>query len=284
MCTEHTGRVAQQEPAGTGAGFSRRAALVGGAAAAVTAALAGTARAEDRTPRVPIRGGRGLCDLTHPLTTGLPMFDPSEAPTRSTAATIEEDGYYLQEWRLFEHTGTHVDAPGHFTAGGRLAPELRIEELVTPAVVIDISSRAADEPDTVVTIDDVRAHERRHGRIPDDAAVLMNSGWGTRFDDPQAYRGADPAGTLHFPGFGADTCQWLLEHRRIRSLGVDTLSIDPGVSTTFDTHLLLTGADRYGLENLASLDGVPPTGATIVVGLIPFEEGSGGPARVLASW
>jgi kynurenine formamidase len=208
----------------------------------------------------------------------------TEAPSRRTVVTIEQNGYYLQEWRLFEHTGTHVDAPGHFTPGGRLAPELRIDELITPAVVVDISTRAADEPDTVVTIDDVREHERRHGRIPDGAAVLMNSGWGTRIGDPEAYRGADAAGTLHFPGFGADTCEWLLERRRIRSLGVDTLSIDPGVSTTFDTHLLLTGADRYGLENLAHLDRIPSTGATIVVGLIPFEEGSGGPARVFASW
>lgn len=284
MCTEHTGRVAQQVREGTGAGFSRRTALVGGAAAAVTAALTGTARAEDRTPRAPGGGCRGLCDLTHPVTTSLPAFNPTEAPSRRTVVTIEQNGYYQQEWRLVEHTGTHVDAPGHFTAGGRLAPELRIDELVTPAVVIDISSRAAEEPDTVVTIDDVRAHERRHGRIPDDAAVLMLSGWGARFGDPEAYRGADAAGTLHFPGFGADTCEWLLERRRIRSLGVDTLSIDPGGSTTFDTHLLLTGADRYGLENLAHLDRLPPTGATIVVGLIPFEEGSGGPARILASW
>jgi kynurenine formamidase len=282
MCTELTEGVARQGR--DGAGFSRRTALVGGAAAAVTAALTGSARAEDRTPRAPSWGRRGLCDLTHPFTTSLPVFVPGEEPARRTAVTIEQDGYYQQEWRLLEHIGTHVDAPGHFTPGGRLAPELPIDELITPAVVIDISTRAVDEPDTVVTIDDVRAHERRHGRIPDGAAVLMDSGWGSRIGDPAAYRGADAAGTLHFPGFGADTCQWLLERRRIRSLGVDTLSIDPGVSTTFDTHLLLTGADRYGLENLAHLDRIPPTGTTIVVGLIPFEEGSGGPARVFASW
>jgi kynurenine formamidase len=282
MCTELTEGVARQGR--DGAGFSRRTALVGGAAAAVTAALTGSARAEDRTPRAPSWGRRGLRDLTHPFTTSLPVFVPGEEPARRTAVTIEQDGYYQQEWRLLEHIGTHVDAPGHFTPGGRLAPELPIDELITPAVVIDISTRAVDEPDTVVTIDDVRAHERRHGRIPDGAAVLMDSGWGSRIDDPAAYRGADAAGTLHFPGFGADTCQWLLERRRIRSLGVDTLSIDPGVSTTFDTHLLLTGADRYGLENLAHLDRIPPTGTTIVVGLIPFEEGSGGPARVFASW
>jgi kynurenine formamidase len=49
-------------------------------------------------------------------------------------------------------------------------------------------------------------------------------------------------------------------------------------------HLILTGADRYGLENLANLDRIPERGATIVVGLIPYEEGSGGQARIFATW
>jgi kynurenine formamidase len=109
-------------------------------------------------------------------------------------------------------------------------------------------------------------------------------GGGAKVGDPDAYRGADAAGTLHFPGFGADACEWLLRRRGIRSLGVDTLSIDPGNSTTFDTHLILTGADRYGLENLANLDRIPKRGATIFVGLIPYEQGSGGQARIFASW
>jgi kynurenine formamidase len=198
--------------------------------------------------------------------------------------TIEDDGYYMQQWTIIEHIGTHVDAPGHFTPGGRLSPELRPEELVVEAVVIDIADRAARDPDTVVTVDDLRAFERRHGRIPRNAAVLMYSGWAAKAGDAAAYRGADAAGTLHFPGFGAEACEWLLRRRGIRSLGVDTLSIDPGNSTTFETHLILTGADRYGLENLNNLDRITRRGATIVVGLIPYEEGSGGQARILASW
>ena len=44
------------------------------------------------------------------------------------------------------------------------------------------------------------------------------------------------------------------------------------------------GADRYGLENLASLDRLPRRGATVVVGLIPYQQGSGGQARIFASW
>jgi kynurenine formamidase len=266
-----------------GSSVTRRAALFGGAVVAASAALGGTAEASDRTQPVRLKR-RGLQDLTYPLTTSFPAFVPGEEATRRTVVTIEANGYYLQEWRVIEHIGTHVDAPGHFTAGGRLAPELQPSELIVPAVVIDIADRAVRDPDTVVTIEDLRSFEHRHGRIPRDAAVLMYSGWGAKVGDADAYRGTDATGTLHFPGFSPDACEWLLQHRLIRSLGVDTLSIDPGNSTTFETHLILTGADRYGLENLANLNRLPPRGATIVVGLIPYEEGSGGQARVFATW
>ena len=264
-------------------GVTRRGVLVGGMAVAASAALGAPAKAGERAPAFSDKR-HGLRDLTYPLTTSFPAFVPGEEAVRRTTVTIERDGYYMQEWRIIEHIGTHLDAPGHFVLGGRLAPELEPRELVVPAVVVDISERAAQDPDTVVTVDDLRAFERRHGRIPRDAAVLMYSGWGAKVADADAYRGADATGTLHFPGFGAEATEWLLRRRGIRSLGVDTLSIDPGNSATFDTHLILTGADRYGLENLANLDRIPRKRATVVVGLIPYEEGSGGQARIFASW
>jgi kynurenine formamidase len=293
MCTEKCFELTQGSGRRAGAGVSRRAALVGGAAMAASAALGGVAQAGERGPasssgRGAAFSGRGrrhdLVDLTHPLTTSFPAFVPGEEAVRRTTVTIENDGYYMQEWRIIEHIGTHVDAPGHFTPGGRLSPELRPEELVVEAVVIDIARRAASDPDTVVTVDDLRAFERRHGRIPRDAAVLMHSGWAAKVGDPDAYRNPDAAGTLHFPGFGAEAAEWLVRRRGIRGVGVDTLSTDPGNSTTFDTHVILAEADRYGLENLANLDRIPRRGAKIVVGLIPYEEGSGGQARILASW
>jgi kynurenine formamidase len=284
MCTEECLKLTQRP-------VTRRAALLGAAAATATAATAATAAlatpagAAGRSEATVRHGrGRGLRDLTYPLTTTFPAFAPGEEASRRTYVTIEENGYYMQEWRILEHYGTHVDAPGHFTAGGRTSTELTLAELILPAAVIDIAARAARDPDTVVTVDDLRAYERRHGRIPRGAAVLMYSGWGAKVGDPDAYRGADASGTLHFPGFGAEACEWLLRRRGIRSLGVDTLSIDPGNSTTFETHLILTGADRYGVENLANLGRIPRAGATIVVGLIPYEEGSGGQARVFATW
>ena len=285
MCTE---KCFEPELAArrAGSGVSRRAALVGGAAVAASAAsavLGGTAQAGERGPAFP-RGRHGLRDLTHPLTTSFPAFVPGEEAARRTTVTIEANGYYMQEWRIIEHIGTHLDAPGHFVVGGRLATELRPAELIAPAVVVDIADLAARDPDTVVTVDDLRAFERRHGRIPRDGVVLMDSGWAAKVGDPDAYRNPDAAGTLHFPGFGPEATEWLVRRRGVRGVGVDTLSTDPGNSTTFETHVILAEADRYGLENLANLDRIPRRGATVVVGLIPYQEGSGGQARILASW
>ncbi|WP_236045471.1 cyclase family protein [Paractinoplanes ovalisporus] len=254
-----------------------RRSLIFGAAA--TAAAVATPAPAQATPR-----RSGLQDLTHVVSPSFPAFEPGEEPSRRTATTVAEDGYYMQEWTILEHFGTHVDAPAHFTAGGRTSEELALEELITPAVVIDIARRAAREPDTTVTVADLVAYERRYDRIPRNASVLLFSGWAAKAGDVAAYRGTDSAGTLHFPGFSVDACEWLLAKRHIRCLGVDTLSIDPGVSTGFETHLALTGADRYGVENLAGLDRVPPRGATLTVGLIPYLDGSGGQARVFAKW
>ena len=148
-----------------------------------------------------------------------------------------------------------MDAPGHFIQGGRFVPQLKPAELVLPIVVIDITSKARRNPDAEVTAADLRAFERRHGRIPRGALVAMNSGWAAKLGTP-AFTGRDSAGVYHFPGFAADTVEYLID-RRAMAIGVDTLSLDNGPSTTFAVHTNWLKADKYGLENLAGLDKIP---------------------------
>ena len=289
MCTE----LLPQPPAdlaGPGAGpggpVSRRTALLAsvGLTASTMLTVSGTqpAAADGRDGKRRSRHGR--LDLTYTLGEDFPAYVPSERAVRRPGTNFADDGYYQQRWDIYEHIGTHVDAPAHFNPNGRYVSELTADELMVPAVTIDIARRAAADPDTVVTVADLRDHERRHGRIERGSAVLMYSGWGAKVRDPDAYRGTDAAGGLHFPGFSADACEWLIRRRRISALGVDTLSIDPGNSATFDAHKILNGAERYGIENLARLRRLPATGADITVGVIPFKQGSGGPAKVLAAW
>ena len=260
--------------------ITRRTVLAGSGAAALAALLPGEALAHKRR-RGRSRGGR-VVDLTHVFTAGFPVYTGSP-PARRTLASIVPDGFYKQEWTFDEHSGTHMDAPGHFTAGGRLTPQLKAKELILPIVVIDIARRAASDPDTVVNADDLRKHEKRHGRIPDGALVAMDSGWAKKVGDPAAFKGG-PAGGYHFPGFGDEAIAFLLERRKAAAIGVDTLSLDNGPSMTFSVHVNWLKADNWGLENLANLDKLPAHGATAIVGVIPWQDGSGGPARVLATY
>jgi kynurenine formamidase len=262
-------------------GVSRRGFLKAGAAVALGAAatVAGPA-----APALATRvGGERIRDLTHVFVEGFPMYTGPN-PLAETLTNFEEDGFYSQLWTFAEHSGTHVDVPGHFVEGNRLAHELTPDELMAPLAVIDISDRAAVDPDAAVTLADIRGYERRHGRIPRGALVCEYSAWEVRVGDQDAYRNTGLDGLFHFPGFSGEAVEFLLERRAIGGVGVDTLSLDIGASTTFEVHVTLLGADRYGVENMANLSHVPPSGATVFVGLVPWENGSGGPCRAVATW
>jgi kynurenine formamidase len=275
MCLPGTvEKVREQQPQ-----LTRRTMLAGGGAAAMAALLPGEAVAHKRR-RHKLRGK--VVDLTHEFTAGFPVYT-GDPPRRRTLVTIPANGFYAQEWTFGEHSGTHLDVPGHFHLDGRLVTDLEPWELILPIVVVDISRRAEDDPDAAVTPDDLRRFERKHGRIPKGALVAMDSGWAAKVGDPDEFKGG-PAGAYHFPGFGEDAIDFLLERRKAAAIGVDTMSLDPGNSTTFPVHINWLGADNFGIENLANLDKLPPRGATAIVGVIPWEEGSGGPARVLATY
>ena len=258
--------------------IDRRQALLAGGLAALGAAVPGTAAAA--TPR---GGGRHVRDLTHTLRAGFPVYG-NVAVRKETLTTVPQNGFYAQQWSFNEHSGTHMDAPAHFVANGRHSPDIKLRELFVRVAVIDISRRAQQNADAVVTVEDLRRYERRHGRIPRGAGVFMYSGWESRVGDQERFRNTGADGKFHFPGFSEEAVRWLLERRNPTCIGVDTLSLDPGNSTTFPVHKLLLGADRYGLEGLANLKRIPARGATAYVGLVPWQDGSGGPCRVIARW
>jgi kynurenine formamidase len=281
MCLPGTvEKVRQQVESEEGARLNRRAVILGGLGAAVGATFPARAAAGRKPHR---HERKRLQDLTHVFTEGFPVFS-FDPPAREDLVTIPTGGFYAQKWTFGEHSGTHMDAPGHFVAGGRLSPEITPEELFVPIVVVDISARAKRDPDTALTVDDLRHFERRHGRIPKGSLVCMDSGWASKVDDPLEFKGGPAFPDYHFPGFSADAAIWLADHRDVTGIGVDTMSLDPGNSSTFPVHVNFLRTDRYGVENLANLHRIPPRGAVAYVGLIPWEEGSGGPCRVIASW
>ena len=230
-----------------------------------------------------------IVDLSHPYdhqTIHWPT-DPSGFELKPLHKGVTDKGffYYANAFCAPEHSGTHLDAPMHFADGRWTNSEIPVERLVGPAVVIDIAAKAATDPDYRLTRPDVMEWEKAHGVVPDGAIILLRTGWSARWPDRKAYLGDDTPGDashLHFPSYGADAATYLVGARHVRMLGVDTASVDHGPAQDFPVHRILGAANVMGLENLANLDRLPATGATVVALPMKIAKGSGAPTRVIA--
>jgi kynurenine formamidase len=199
-----------------------------------------------------------------------------------TIATLEKDGVLSKAFSMPEHLGTHIDAPNHFEPDQPAVDRIRPEDLFAPGVVIDIAPQAEQLADYALTVADVDRWERAHGPIPQGAVVLLHTGWGRFWNNYDRYKNQDARGRLHFPAYSPEAAALLINQRKCRGLGVDTLSIDVGISRDFAVHHIVNKAGRYGLENVARLDELPPRGFYVVVAPLKIETGSGGPARIFA--
>lgn len=249
-------------------------------ASAATAATAAVGAAATGTPAM--AGGHGsVVDMTHVYDDTFPTYFGAPGISTEQPFNFADHGFNLLQLSINEHTGTHVDAPLHFSADGQSIDEIPLENLVAPLCVIDIAARAADNPDAQVTPDDLKGWIAAHGDIPDHACVAMHSGWAGKTGG-DGYRNVGADEKMHFPGFHVEAATMLMEETGATALAVDTLSLDHGPSADFATHYAWLPTNRYGIENLANLDKVPAAGATIVVGANTHKGGTGGPCRIFA--
>ena len=227
-------------------------------------------------------GKTKIIDLSYAINDKLVSWpgDPKVFESK-TNGTIEKDGYFTRSFWMLEHYGTHLDAPAHFPPGKLTVEQIAPEKFFGPAVVLDIRVAAEKNADYQLSTAIIESWEKRHGRIPAGAIVILRTGWASRWPDVQRYRNTDAKGAMHFPGFSMDAAKILLD-RKIGGIGCDTLSIDRGNSTDFPVHHLVLGANVYQLENLRDLDALPEAGAFLIVAPIKLEGGSGGAVRVFA--
>lgn len=229
-------------------------------------------------------------DLSYPFneeTVYWPTASPFELTVEAAGRTDAGYWYAANSFRAAEHGGTHLDAPIHFAEGKRTTAEIPLDDLMGPAVVVDVSSAAAADADYLIDMAAIEAWEAQHGAIPDRAIVLLKSGWGTRWPDRSSYLGTAELGPgavadLHFPGLAPEAAAWLVEERGVRAVGIDTASIDRGQSTEFRAHRVLAEANVPIFENVANLDRLPSTGAWVLALPMQIERGTGGPLRAVA--
>jgi kynurenine formamidase len=227
-----------------------------------------------------------LEDLTYTLTPEFPYI-PVHGLTfpfsMKPMATIPKNGVAANSWHIHEHLGTHIDAPNHFNPNGISVDQIPPEDLIVPVVVIDISKKAALNPDAELTPDDIHEFENHYGRIPSHCCVMMLSGW-EKYVKTHAYLGLDAQGVKHFPGFSPAAVDFLTRQRQIAGIGADVISFDPGKDSTYPSHKLLFSQGKWAVENIAHLGKIPITGATLIIGAPKIGQATGGIARIFAVW
>jgi kynurenine formamidase len=231
-----------------------------------------------------------LVDLSHTYDAQTIYWPTAEGfQLRKDADGVTPAGFYYAANSLFtsEHGGTHIDAPVHFAQGHQTVDRIPLDRLIGPALVIDVTAQSEANADYQVTTEDVARFEREHGVIPDDAILLIRTGFSRRWPDAARYlgtatRGEEGAKQLHFPGLHPDAARWLVANRRIGAIGIDTASIDYGQSTLFESHRVLYERDVPAFENLTALERLPVTGAYVLALPMKIGGGSGAPLRAIA--
>jgi kynurenine formamidase len=236
-------------------------------------------------------GSVEVVDLTAPLSSQTPILALPEPLGQTWQFALEEisrydergPAWYWNNISTGEHTGTHFDAPIHWVSGRDKADVSQVpaRQLIAPAIVIDVTGQAAQDPDFLVEVEHIKAFEAEHVALPEGGWLLVRTGWDARSTDPEAY-----ANGGHTPGISVACARWLAEQAPIQGVGVETVGTDAGLAHSFDPpfpcHSFLLGNGKFGLTQLQNLATLPPAGAVVIAGPLPIVHGSGSPCRVLA--
>ncbi|WP_425864819.1 cyclase family protein [Arthrobacter sp. TWP1-1] len=234
----------------------------------------------------PVLAGRTFTDLTHAFHPGQPHFPAFPDETREALFDLEKgDGFTAHRYSIVGQWGTHVDPPSHFIRGGRTLDQIPVDDMVLPLVILDITEQVRSNADASPTMADVEAWEKRNGTIPAGSFVALRTGWSQRWPDVEAMANKDDEGISHTPGWSQSVLTFLLEHRSVSAVGHEQTDTDPGGATSrndFSLETYVLKQNRWQIELLANLAGLPETGAALIATWPKPLHGSGFPARVFA--
>lgn len=239
-------------------------------------------------PLLPLQAAStDLIDLTYPFDSKT-IYWPTEKgfSLKKFFYGLTPKGYFYSAYHYCapEHGGTHIDAPRHFSKEGLAVDQLPVSQFMGPAVVIDVQKQVEQNRDYAITVEDIKNFEKHYRPLNAQDIVIFRTGWGQYWGDKKKYLGTDKFGDvkhLHFPGISKEAAQYLVDHK-VKAIGLDTPSLDPGVCTEFWAHRIILPANLYGIENVANSNVLPPVGATLIVAPMKIAGGSGAPSRLYA--
>src|ERR1044071_6226391 len=110
-----------------------------------------------------------IVDLTYAFDANSVYWPTAEAFKLETDAEgMTEKGYYYSAYRYSaaEHGGTHLDAPVHFAKGRNSADQIPLDQLIGDGLVVDVTTKCANDPDYLVSVADLQVWEKANGKIP----------------------------------------------------------------------------------------------------------------------
>ena len=229
-----------------------------------------------------LKGARYV-DLTHKVTPAIPVwagfgpatFSPTVNPRTGKPYTFEKDGFEATRYLLAtDQLGTQLDPPAHWNPNFPGIDELPATFAVRPLVVIPITEQVARQPGYHLSVEDVQAWEKAHGRIPEGSVVFVRSGWSKGWPDPEL------STRRPYPGVSLAALKFLHEQRHILFHGHEPLDTDTTATLEGESWLMNNGYAQA--EGVANLDQVPETGALVTMGYPKFQGGVGGYARYIA--
>lgn len=223
-------------------------------------------------------------DLTHKINAESPHFPALPALKQEDLFTLK-DGFHVQQFTVVGQYGTHIDAPIHFVEGGRWLDEIDQKDLFLPLYVIDRSQAVAENPNYILTKEDILDFEAQYGQIQAGSFVAFRSDWSKRWPDQDAMRNLDDKGVQQSPGWSREALEFLIKERQIKAVGHETFDTDAGIPAAehgLVNEYYLLEQDIYQVEVLNNLDQVPAVGALISVTFPHWDKATGSPVRATA--
>jgi arylformamidase len=201
-------------------------------------------------------------DISVPMYSGMVHWPDNPAVRIERIQDLSRgDAANVSRLELGAHTGTHMDAPRHFLADGAGLDELPLDATIGPARVIPIVHPNAIHPEEL-EVHSLRAGERVLFRTRNSERC-----WKTdRFVEDFVY-------------ISAAAAKYLVQ-RKVRTVGIDYLSVGGYVHDGVETHQILLGAGVWLIEGL-NLAAVKPGAYELICLPLRVVGADGAPARAV---
>ena len=209
-------------------------------------------------------------DLTLTISEFIPSFPGSPKPQFINWSELKNDGYNLELLFLSSHTGTHLDAPYHFSKNGIKINQIPLDRLLGKAILIKLE-KTKNSP---ITKSDIISFEKNNFKIPNASSIFFYTGWQKNLKKNNYF--------TENPGLDSSSAKYLVS-KKVNMIGIDSPSIDIGKDDSFDVHNIFSQNNILIVENLTNLNKIPTKEFNFTVLPLKLKDATGSPVRAIAS-